>query len=249
MGTRFDIIITDKERNEAQTIWNKIKQELHRLNKLLNRFDPDSEISFINLHAVQQKTTISEEVFEILSDCKFYWEKTFGLFDISLNDFSKIVLDKNDKSVYFSSNNLSIDLGGYGKGYALGKVSEILAKFNVHQAFVDFGNSSIHALGHHPYGDSWKVSIENPYKKGEILGEFDLKDAFLSTSGNTQAYSNHIVHPKTGIYNNERKIVSVITNDPIEGEVLSTALMIASENERSEILKHFQAEVKIYNTQ
>ena len=249
MGTRFDIVIVKKNKAASETVWYKITEELKRLDKMLNRFDPESEITFINLHAYQRPIVPSPELWDILCDCEVYHRKTAGLFDITLKDFSKVVLNKNEQLVSFLLPDLSLDLGAYAKGYALQQIHAILKDAEVEQAFVDFGNSSILAIGHHPYGNSWKVSIENPYRSGEVLGEIDLTDTFLSTSGNVPSYSKHIIRPDSGLYNDERKLVCVMAENPVRAEVLSTTLMIATPEEKEEILKQFDVDnIRTYNS-
>ena len=249
MGTRFDCVILGKDKTTSEKLWNEIITELKRLDKMLNRFDPDSEISFINSHAAQRPIVPSSELWDILCDCEIYYRKTAGLFDITLEDFSKVAFNRNEQSILFLSPGLSLNLGAYAKGYALKKIHAILTDTEVEQAFIDFGNSSILAVGHHPYGNSWKVSVENPYKSGETLGEMDLKDTSLSTSGNVPSYSKHIIRPDSGLYNDERKLVCVMIKNPVTAEILSTALMIATPEEREKILKQFDVEnIRIFNS-
>ena len=50
-----------------------------------------------------------------------------------------------------------------------------------------------------------KVSLQNPYTQ-QTLDEFCLTDNTLSTSGNTEQYTGHIINPLTGIYNEQKKL-------------------------------------------
>lgn len=248
MGTRFDIIIIGKNKSESEAVWFKIESELKRLDRLLNRFDPASEVSKINNIVEHQQIRVSEEMWQILNNCKFYHQETFGLFDITLKDFSAIQFHEQSRSVSFSQSGIHIDFGGYGKGYALKSIKRILEDATVHQCFVDFGNSSILGMGHHPYGDAWRVSIEDPIDKGLPVDEITLHDAALSVSGNTPSYSGHIVHPGSGNPETGRKLVSVVTDDPLDAEVLSTTFFIADESEKGHLINSFRIlHVKEYN--
>ena len=242
MGTSFDIVIAGNERSVSESAWFEISRELKRLDKLLNRFGEQSEISKINKTAFQESVKISGEIWKILTDCKQFYEKTLGLFDITLQDFSKIEFIENGQSIRFLSSDLHLDLGGYAKGFALQIIDKILRKSEIYQAFVNFGNSSIMGVGHHPYGDSWKVSIKNPFKIGDSVDEICLNDMSMSTSGNTPTYSKHIKNPKSGKFNDAFQLVCVKAKDPVVAEVLSTALMIADENEKGILLKNFEVE-------
>lgn len=108
--------------------------------------------------------------------------------------------------------------------------------------FVDFGNSSLLGVGHHPYGDAWKISLENPYIRGSILNEISLRNQSISISGNTPKYTSHIVRPTTGEWVKTRKLISVISQDPLDVEVLSTVFMIADNREKEQIEQNFSIE-------
>ena len=113
---------------------------------------------------------------------------------------------------------------------------ELTIKGNVLRAEgaeLDFGGSSICALGSHPAGDCWSVDLNSP-RTGMYLNTFSLRDSSLSTSGNTPAYSGHIVNPITGEANNRNMMVSVEGKDPLVCEVLSTAYMLCHSEELRE---------------
>lgn len=92
MGTRFDILLIHSDIDRLNTLWADITYELERLDKILNRFDPHSEVSKINSHTSQSKIQISKEMESILQLCSYYYESTSHLFDITLKDFSRIQL-------------------------------------------------------------------------------------------------------------------------------------------------------------
>ena len=183
MGTQFDILMIGDEPAKLTVIWGKIQEEIKRLDKMLNRFDQESEVSKLNQIACIYPLVVSEELWRILQDCKCFFEWTKGYFDISLQGFEQILLNEDEHSAFFLSDLLKIDFGGYGKGYALSKVEALLKNNGIDKALVNFGNSSILAVGKHPCGDFWPVSLENPYTKS-IVANVKLCDSSLSVSGN-----------------------------------------------------------------
>lgn len=237
MGTRFDILLIHSDINRLNRLWTTITNELERLDKLLNRFDPHSEVSIVNSHSSRNNMAISKELESILQLCLYYYERTFHLFDITLKDFSGIQFHESER-ISFISPATTLDFGGFAKGYALKQIRRLLEQENIDHAFINFGNSSILGLGHHPYGDCWKVSLLNPYNQA-LLKEFDLQDAALSTSGNTLQYTGHIVNPLTERWNEKRQASSVLSIDPLEAEILSTVWMIANEQEQKQISENF----------
>lgn len=242
MGTRFDILLADVSSELGESCWTQVVAELQRLDKILNRFDPTSEVARLNQSAFEKPFEASVELWSILKECEKYHQMTNGVFDVTLKDFGLIRFHPKTDSISFKTPSVSLDFGGYAKGYALEKIKQILKSKKIENAFIDFGNSSIMGLGRHPYGDSWKISIENPFNIGEVLGEFTLSNTTLTTSGNTPGYTAHIINPFSGIRNEEKKCVCLITRDACEGEVLSTVLIAASMSEKQEIIAKFDPE-------
>ena len=238
MGTRFDILIIHSDFTLLNRIWAVIINEIEHLDKILNRFDPKSEVSRLNSLKSQSPIPISTELEEILQLCQYYYERTFHLFDITMKDFSKIQIHDHQR-ISFMSPDISLDFGGFAKGYALKKIKRLIEQKDVNHAFVNFGNSSILGMGHHPYGDSWKVSFLNPYNQS-LLNEFNLQNTALSTSGNTLQYTGHIMNPLTGLFNEQRKASSIISTDPLEAEILSTVWMIANKEQQQLLTENFK---------
>lgn len=232
MGTRFDLLIIEKSNTEALDIWGRVVSELQRLDQIFNRFNSESETALINREAIHDYVQVRPEMWLILLDCRKYNTLTLGLFDVTLKDFSKVSLDEERHAVYFLQPDISLDFGGYAKGYALDKIKHLLLESEVRHCFVNFGDSSILGIGRHPYGDAWKVNIENPFDREEILAEITLKDEALSVSGNTVSYTGHIIRPDSGNPVTEHKVEWIISADPLEAEVLSTVFMIADNKEK-----------------
>lgn len=223
MGTRFDMVIPDIAENAARLIWKDLCDWLEGADALLNRFDEGSEVARINSGASGQP---SADLAEWIATGERYSTLTEGLF--SVRPCGKL------------------DFGGLAKGAAVRYAKGLLESRGVLNAFVDFGGSAILGLGHHPYGPEWKVSVQDPFGGG-VLQEVGLCNQALSTSGNSPVYSGHIVNPFTGEKCYSRRVVTVISHDPLDAEVLSTVLMIASEKQKKEILSRIpSAKVSIF---
>jgi len=239
MGTRLDVVIVGPNKNTSMICWEKIENETLRLSGLFNKFEEKSELYAVNQHASHSPYRVSDELWTVLTDCKQYHNMTSGYFDISLKDYNQVVLDVKKQTVFFQDEQIQLDLGAYAKGYALEKIRGILFSQNVSCALINFGNSSVLALGTHPYGDHWPIGIEDPYNPQTTLGIVELVDNTLSTSGNTPSHTKHILDPHTGTYTEIRKIVSVKTVNAIDAEVLSTTLMIIPDELIKSVLSNF----------
>lgn len=236
MGTRLDALLFHPKETILKSAWDNIISEIYRLHGLLSRFEPESEITRINQKAASEAVIVSAEVFEILSTCAVYFRKTLGYFDISLQDFSSVELDSEKQTVRFHLPSLHIDLGGYAKGYVLERIRSILLQYQFQNALINFGNSSVLGIGHHPHGDYWPVGITHPYHPEITVANLQLHDnETLSVSGNSPQREKHICNPFTGSYVNDHKIVSVIAPNAIDAEILSTALFVAPPEKKDEL--------------
>lgn len=219
MGTCLDIVVVGEPQEKMEALWRSICAEADCLDRMLNRFDPSSEVSSINSSCEISTVAMSPGLLALHVLAEEYKERTYGLFDI---------YDGQGK----------MDFGGFAKGYLMMRCRDMMIEESVSCAFADFGRSSIFSIGHHPWGDCWKVSIINPYTGAEIC-DIDVSGKSLSTSGNTPGYSGHIRNPLTGKTCDDRSMVTVLSENPLDSEVLSTAFMIADGNLREEIAGNF----------
>lgn len=242
MGTKIEVLIVGEIKKIAEQCWTDIINEALRLERLLSKFDPESELYRINQSVGKLPLNVSDELWKILIECKHYYRLSKGYFDITLKDYTTIELNNENQTIIFADDDTEIDLGAIGKGYALESIQKILSDYKVSSALINFGNSSVLGIGTHPYGDCWPVGIENPFAPGETMKIMKLRNTTISTSGNSPSHTNHILNPYTGEYIENQKIISVKMAKPTDAEVLSTALMAAPDFIRKEIIELFSPE-------
>ena len=73
--------------------------------------------------------------------------------------YTPFIYTPEAQSVFFQQAGTTINLSGFLKGYALDKIREILKVHIIANALINMGNSSVLALGNHPVGTGWKVSL------------------------------------------------------------------------------------------
>ncbi|HSW61815.1 MAG TPA: FAD:protein FMN transferase [Dissulfurispiraceae bacterium] len=203
-------VVTNDEAKAQQAIENAYK-ELDRLERLLNFYADDSELSEINRNAGVKPVKVSPEAFEVIEKAVFTSEMTEGAFDVTVGplvnlwDFKKgvipekdaiaeslkrvgyrnIVLDKSAVTVYLKKSGAQMDLGGILKGYAADKATHILQKHGFLSGIVSVGGE-VRAFGKKPDATPWIVGIQNPRQKGqsdEVIATIAVSDKALSTSG------------------------------------------------------------------
>lgn len=220
MGTKLEVLLCGVEENEAKGLWERIIEELVSLDKLFNRFRADSDVSAWNEGGIP-----TEALIKAIGICDGYKERTGGVFDVGLSG--------------------KLDFGGFAKGYALREINGMLRRGGITGAFVNFGNSSIVTIGSHPLGGDWKVDLPNPWT-GQTVGQFCLRGKALSVSGNSPQYVGHIINPQTGAADMSHRLSSVVCDDPLDAEVLSTAALASSPEQLEHLKSAFpDAEISI----
>lgn len=146
-------------------------------------------------------------------------------------DYNKITLDFNNGTVGLEKN-MAVDLGGIAKGYASQKMADTMKQNGVKSAVLSLGGN-VQTIGHKPDGSDWGVAVEYPGTQ-QHFAKVNVGETSLITSGAYQRYFeedgkiyHHIIDPRTGMpANSGLKSATVVCNDPVMGDALSTALFI-----------------------
>lgn len=276
MNTRFSMVLVDVDSKRAEAFAAAVAYDLHALERLMSRFDPEGPVANLNRCAAEDVVEPPKELWEILLLCREYWKRTGGAFDITLwplnrlwrehiereeepteeavaqarrqTGVDRVHFDETAHTIRFENEGMSIDLGGFGKGFALEHLARNLRGQGVEQAFLSFGESSITVLGSHPHGPTWPVGIADMFHPSQTVHTFHLKDASLSSSGTAPSNRMHgqrmfgrIIDPRTARPIEGYRTMSVASPSAIEAEILSTALLVTPERDRAALLSGFSA--------
>lgn len=106
--------------------------------------------------------------------------------------------------VRFANPDVSLDLGGIGKGWAVDRAADALRSAGMERAFVNVGGDLV-ALGSSLDGDPWRVGVADPLRSGQLLTTLSLQDGAVATSGDAEQYFvhggrryHHLIDPATG---------------------------------------------------
>jgi FAD:protein FMN transferase len=188
MGTYLEVTVWHDEPETAKRLIREAVREVHRLDEILSNYDPDSALSHLNQRAGAGVTRVPAELFELLSTAREFSEKTGGIFDVSIGPlmelwrqaaankrppsrtrlaqavaavgYRNLVLCRPDQ-VKLTRSDMSIDLGGIGKGYAVDRVAEIFRAAGVRAALINFGGSSMSAIGAPPGKNGWEIAVKS----------------------------------------------------------------------------------------
>lgn len=243
MGTHFELFLAahDHEREHLEAVAGEVIEEIGRLNAVLSRFDPSSEISRINREACERPVRVDREIFALLEKCEAARRLTEGFFDVTRKGGSTALqLDAESCTVWFSEPEVSIDLGGVGKGYALDRGLEILLRFNVTCGLLQGGTSSVLARGRPEGGAGWPVAVRHPLKQSaEPVTRLLLADRGLSCSAARHPGQeiSDVIDPLSGTPVRGDAVCVVLAESATEAEILSTALLAMGRKRAADFLR------------
>lgn len=243
MHTRVEIILARIDEPKARMIAEQVEQHVKELERLMNRFDDKSPLAVVNALAANDWVEVDERLFMAFELCEVFRRATAGYFDVAASakarEGAAYLLDGKGHKVRFVVEDVTLDMGGFAKGFALDEVCRMLREEGVEAAVVNFGNSSIAALGHHPYGEWWPIGVANRHRQGAMAAEYSLSDSALSVSGRAESGEYHIINPHTGLRVAGDELVVVEGRSALVAEVLSTALYAAPHDLRAKIMVEY----------
>src|SRR5438132_3161863 len=93
-----------------------------------------------------------------------------------------VALDSEAYTVRFKQPGMQIDMGAYGKGYAIERAVDSLKENGVTSALLHGGTSSAAVIGTPPAQTSWRIQLSAPFELGESAMTFELINESLSIS-------------------------------------------------------------------
>lgn len=238
MHTVLEMVMANVPEQRARDIAASVERLVLDIESKLGRHSADQVFARINASGGHSAVAVDEEIYSILQLCEVFRKNTCGYFDISALSPVRTVpayrLENDGKKVCLSGEDVVLDAGGFGKGYALDRVRSLLVESGVSDAMLNFGDSSVLGLGRHPYGDGWRAGTA---RGGST---FLLKDSAISVSGLSAGEVPHIVDPATGEMVDNGGPVVVEGRSAFICEVLSTALYAAPREMREKVAGRFE---------
>jgi thiamine biosynthesis lipoprotein len=211
MTTVFEVFIAGKKEDYARQAARAAFDEVDRIERLFNRFDPSSEISRVSRLRPGERMMVGVETVECLALAARVQAETAGAFDINfraagpMNLLNLIGLKMVPGGFEIERHRpltrrkplpLDLDLGAVGKGYAVDRAVEVLVDWSVGNALVHAGTSTALGVGPglRPRRPGWPVGAGAPWTGP---GEVRLRGRALSGSG-TEVKGDHVIDPRTG---------------------------------------------------
>lgn len=269
LGTQVDFVATHRSVLECKKAFYAAFQEIARLEDLLSSRKSDSEIVRINRAAGGAPVPVSLETFAIVQRALAYARMFNGYFDISVGavvdvwgfngdeevaipneallaklvglvDYTRVILSAQDTTVFLSKPGMKLDLGGIAKGYAIDRAAAVLKENGVVDFLINAGGD-IYASGFKFGEKKWRVGLQHPRQRNELLATFELHEMAVATSGDYERFKmidgkryHHIIDPKTGFPARLNQSVTVFARSAEEADVWATFLFIVGKEPLAE---------------
>lgn len=137
---------------------------------------------------------------------------------------------------------MAVTLNGIAQGFAADRVLTVLRERGVRHALINTGE--VGALGAKPSaGKPWSVGIQHPRSEDSFIEVARLEDKCLATSGDyatsftPDRLHHHIFDPATGDSPGDFSSVTVLANNAMEADALSTTLMVMGRERGADLVR------------
>ncbi|WP_397544600.1 FAD:protein FMN transferase [Roseovarius salis] len=241
---------------EAASIAESVFAELRRLEDIFSLYRPGSSLSRLNRDGKLAAPPF--ELLDCLSLCARIHAASDGMFDPTVQplwaayaryhagtpgpagiETARALVGWHGVSfdsgaVRFDRSGMAVTLNGIAQGYIADRIAGLLRREGLTDVMVDTGE--LHALGGHPDGGAWPVTLETV--GGTPAGSTHLRDAAMATSApagtrfGDRAQAGHILDPAAGRPARARwRLVSVTGPSAALGDGLSTAACLMQDQE------------------
>lgn len=262
MASACEIRIADVALHDARRLAEAAIAEIRRIEAKYSRYRDDSVISRINAAAGTKHAgvAVDAETAHLLNFAAKLFEMSDGLFDCTSGVFRRAwdfktarlpmqaTLDAllplvgwqhvswDEDKIALTRSGMELDFGGFGKEYAVDRVTTLLEASGVEHALINLGGD-VRAVGPRPGGAPWQVGIRDPRAP---IGDNDccfaslpLTRGAIATSGDYERFIEvdgrrycHILNPKTGWPVSHWRSVSVVGVVCVLAGALSTIAML-----------------------
>jgi thiamine biosynthesis lipoprotein len=252
MGTMFEILIQNEDARYARQAAYAAFDEIDRIESQISRYLSNSDVNRINTLSPGQTLRLGIDAFDCLVACQQLYTDTQGAFDVTIGQlidaykqsaeppapgslesaraqsgFDTITLDPKTLSITLSAR-ITLDFGGFGKGYAIDRVVALFDEWDIDTALIHGGGSSVYALGD-PSGQGWPLAISDPAPPHALIQKYHAVNQAISSSGIRKGA--HIIDPRTALPVAHRQAVWIVCDSAATADGLSTALMVMTMEE------------------
>ncbi len=249
---------------------------LKNFEKTWSRFKPGSLLCHINAQAGLGPVEVTEGEEEVLQLCDHTYQVSRGLNDPTsfpltrlwdeagrrdalpdqgeIDEVKELVswpsVEWGNGKVFLPEKGMALEIGGFGKEYAVDQLIAFAKKFKIADCLVDLGRD-VSALGEPPHGPYWVVGVEDAREEEASAFRLAFTGKALATSGNGRRFRviggkkfGHIIDPRSGRpAENTLLTASCLADDCLTAGLLSTnACILGAQEGLAEIERYHGVE-------
>jgi FAD:protein FMN transferase len=205
-----------KTDSESLKLLKLAAEESRRVEKLMSRFIPESDVSRISKAAAGAGIKIHQDTLRVLQLSMQLYKRSAGAFDITVGPLvklyrksykehkkppgpeevsaacklvgsDKLKIDSSSGTATLLGSGMNIDLSAVAKGFSVDLVIEKLQALGANAGLVEIGGE-VRVFGLKPGGKTWTVGVNHPRKENVLLAALTIKDGSLATSGDYQQF-------------------------------------------------------------
>lgn len=273
MGVEARIILYAPDDAAARSAARAAFDRMEHLEAVMSDYRPGSELMRVcRAAAANEPVSISDDLYRVLARARTIADAGDGAFDVTVGPLVRLwrearaegrlpapqtieeararvgwramSLDPERRTLTLAHDDMQLDLGGIGKGFAAGEALAVLRRRGLDRCLVDLGGDI--ALGEPPPDRAgWRVAIHGGWAE-ESPWLLELARAAVATSGDTSQFLevdgvhySHILDPRTGRGLTSRIAVTVIAPDAATADALASAVSVLGEEDGLELLEQF----------
>jgi len=258
MGVEATIVLFAPAESPARDAARAAFDRMIALEAIMTDYRVDSELMRLG-RAKPGPVAVSDDLFRVLDRARAYSQASDGAFDVTVGPavslwraagrtgerpdavalaearrrigWRKIALDPRARTVTLEGEDMRLDLGGIGKGFAVDEAVAVLRDAGVTRCLVDLGGD-IGAAAPPPGKRGWRIAVATPDPAGPPVVLSLARAAVATSAGSVQhvvvdgvRYS-HIVDPRTGLGLTAVRSVTVIAADATAADALASAVSV-----------------------
>nr|WP_240988621.1 FAD:protein FMN transferase [Cupriavidus taiwanensis] len=208
LGTRVDIVVQGGGHGAVQAAIAAAFAEMARLEQLMSRYRPDSQVGVLQRAAGRHPVRVAPELMAVLQAATTVSARSCGAFDITVGafagwrfgadgnrvpdaaelarerplvDYRQVMLDARRGEAMLARPGMRLDLGGIAKLPILDAGMQLLRRHGLANAMVN-GGGDVLAMGK-LQGRDWRIGLRDPLAPARLLGVLQVSDAVVASSG------------------------------------------------------------------
>ncbi len=256
MRAEWNLLLVSDDERQAAGAAADVFLDIDRIENELSRFKGNSDLGRLRTLRAGQSMSLGLATWDCLSLAKDVSAATGGAYDCAIGPLYELWrqrpaaepptaeeidairqycgsrlfdLDPDGLRITPHIDNLRLDLGALGKGYALDMAADQLrTTWDIHDALlITGGGSTVLALGHAPNGSPWLVNV-GP----DDAPSRPLPDGRAVSASGFAAQGVHIIDPRSGLpVSTARRRAWALAPSAALSDALSTAFLVMSQEE------------------